>query len=105
MYSANVQEMYQGTLPFRRLRDFGRSDVAGWITWTGLARPGRFEASRKPGDSATSENPVGVCFERRFTAERTARDDLAICRSWMSGGVTERGQLQDNEPVLLYAVA
>src|ERR1051326_2014792 len=33
------------------------------------------------------------CFERRFTAERMARDYLAIYRSLTKGEVTDRGQL------------
>jgi glycosyltransferase involved in cell wall biosynthesis len=43
-------------------------------------------------------------FERRFTAERMARDYLAIYRSLMNGEMTEP-QLQDNVPVLLSAIA
>ena len=36
---------------------------------------------------------VRRCFERRFTAERMARDYLAIYRSLTKGEVTDRGQL------------
>jgi glycosyltransferase involved in cell wall biosynthesis len=48
---------------------------------------------------------VRRCFERRFTAERMARDYLAIYHSLMKGDVTERGRLQDNEPALLRSAA
>jgi hypothetical protein len=44
--------------------------------------------------------PPAQRFERRFTAERMARDYLSIYRSLMADGATERRQLQDNQPLL-----
>ena len=48
---------------------------------------------------------VRRCFERRFTAERMARDYLAIYRALTKGDVVERERLQDNEPALLRSAA
>lgn len=52
-----------------------------------------------------SRAQVRQCFEEHFTAERMARDYLAIYRSLTTGDVTERRMLQDNERLLVRAVA